>query len=51
MAGTGEAIAEFDSVTLFAPRGKVTIGLHSSYLKLQGSTVVWQRRLTLSDLR
>ena len=34
---TGDAIAEFESVSLIAPRGKVSIELHSSFLKLQGS--------------
>ena len=36
---TGEAIAEFESVSLVAPRGKVTIELHGSFLKLSGAAV------------
>lgn len=36
--GTGDAIAEFDNVTLVMPRGKVSIELHTSFLKMSGQT-------------
>ena len=36
-AATGEAIAEFESVSLIAPRGKVTIELHAGFMRLSGS--------------
>ena len=32
-----EAIAEFESVSLIAPRGKVTIELHAGFMRLSGS--------------
>ena len=36
---TGDAIAEFDSVSLVAPRGKVGIELYANHLRLNGNAV------------
>uniref|UniRef100_A0A7S0X9T3 FACT complex subunit SSRP1 n=1 Tax=Mantoniella antarctica TaxID=81844 RepID=A0A7S0X9T3_9CHLO len=36
-AAAGDPIAEFDGVSLLAPRGKVTIELHASHLRLTGA--------------
>lgn len=36
-AATGEAIAEFEGVSLIAPRGKVSIELHAYFLRLAGT--------------
>ena len=35
----GEPVAEFDSVTMVVPRGKVTIELHPAHMKMTSSTV------------
>lgn len=38
-AEAGEPVAEFDSVSMVVPRGKVTMDLHHTYMKMQSSTL------------
>jgi len=43
---TGEAIAEFESVSLIAPRGKVTIELHAGFMRLTGAAADFKIQYT-----
>ena len=38
-AEAGEPVAEFDSVSMVVPRGKVTMELHHTYMKMASSTL------------